>query len=109
LQVNVKVPAQVPSVDTLAVLVGAGTVVVPVPALQVPKAELQPAPQYAVVGPHHPAPEQQFPNALVWQVNPLVPPHVPSVETFFVVVAVEVGAVFFGGEDPLDVVQARQS
>ena len=106
---NVKVPAQVPSVDTLAVLVDAGAVVIPVPALQVPKAELQPAPQYAVVDPHHPAPEQQFPNVLAWQVNPLVPPHVPSVETFFVFVAVEVGAVFFRGEDPLDVVQARQS
>jgi hypothetical protein len=62
---------------------------------------LQPVPQYAVVEPHHPALEQQLPKVLAWQVKPLVPPHVPSVETFLV--AVEVGAVLFNGGFPLDV------
>ena len=36
--------------------------------------------------PHQPYWEQQLPKVEPWQVNPLVPAQVPSVETFFVVV-----------------------
>ena len=43
-------------------------------------------PQYAAVLPHHPLELQQFPNPDPWQVNALVPPHVASVDTFFVAV-----------------------
>jgi len=40
--------------------------------------------------PHQPYCEQQFPYEEPWQVKPLVPAQVPSVETFFV--AVDAGA-----------------
>lgn len=55
----------------------------------VPKADWQPVPQYALVEPHQPAEEQQFPKVDPWQVNPLAPPHVASVVTL---VGVDVGA-----------------
>jgi len=51
----------------------------PVPAVHVPNADWQPAPQYALVEPHHPEGEQQFPKVVPWQVWPAVPPQVPSV------------------------------
>jgi hypothetical protein len=47
----------------------------------VPKAELQDAPQWSVVLPHHPYWLQQFPKVDPEQVKPVVPPHEPSVET----------------------------
>jgi hypothetical protein len=45
---------------------------------------------YTVVEPHHPLELQQVPKVDPWQVYPTVPPHVASVETFFV--GVEAGA-----------------
>jgi hypothetical protein len=47
-----------------------------------------PVPQYAVVLPHQPEAEQQLPKVLPAQVNLLVPPQVPSVETVPPVVVV---------------------
>lgn len=101
--VKPEVPAQVPSVETLTVEVGAlvevdearvevdevrvevvevrtEELVEPEP-VQVPKPDWQPVPQYAVVEPHHPAGLQQLPKVLPWQVKPEAPPQVPSVET----------------------------
>jgi hypothetical protein len=49
--------------------------------VQLPKAELQPVPQCAVVEPHHPYWEQQLPNALPRHVYPAVPPQEASGET----------------------------
>ena len=79
-------PAQVPSVE--AFLAGAGAAEVAaglteVAALpeQVPKAELQDAPQWSCVLPHQPYWLQQFPNDEPEQVKPEVPPQDPSVET----------------------------
>jgi hypothetical protein len=85
------VPAHVPSVDTFLVPVGAGAVVVVPEVPHVPKPDWQPVPQYAEVEPHQPAEEQQLPKVLPWQVKPLVPPQVASVETFLV--GAEVAAV----------------
>lgn len=48
---------------------------------QVPKAALQPVPQWSVVDPHQPACEQQLPNAEPLHPRPLAAPHVPSVDT----------------------------
>ena len=53
--------------------------IVPLPLLQVPKPDRQPAPQWAVVLPHWPLDEQQVPKAEPVHVLPLVP-HTPSVE-----------------------------
>jgi hypothetical protein len=93
-------PAQVPSVE--AFLAGAGAAEVAAgltvaPPEHVPKAELQEAPQWSAVLPHHPYWLQQFPKVEPEQVKPVVPPHVPSVETFLVPVAVGAeGAVVLG-------------
>lgn len=92
--------------------------------VHVPNADWQPVAQYAVVDPHHPAELQQFPKVLPWQVLfavsvqscrfrtyrwtyfPVVPPQVPSVETFLVevaVAAVEVRVVVTTVETRVDV------
>lgn len=52
--------------------------------LQVPNGFWQPAPQCAVLAPHHPYGEQQSPNPLPVHTNPLIPPHDPSVDTLLV-------------------------
>lgn len=90
-QVKPPVPAQVPSVETflvvvVAVGVAALVVVAPDEEPQVPNADWQLVPQWSVVLPHQPYWEQQLPKVEPWQVNPLVPAQVPSVETFLVVV-----------------------
>jgi hypothetical protein len=51
---------------------------------QFPKPLWHPVPQYAEVLPHQPLLEQQLPNDDPRQVNPFAPPHVASVDTFFV-------------------------
>jgi hypothetical protein len=74
-------PPHVASVVTF--FVGAGAAEdVPVPE-HVPNADWHPVPQYADVDPHQLFFEQQLPKLEPWQVKPLVPPHVASVETFF--------------------------
>lgn len=98
-------PPQVPSVDLVSALVVVGggaedTAEVPhcVECVSIfglygldwemerertlPKPVWQPVPQYADVDPHHPAGLQQFPKVEPWQVCPVVPPQVASVETF---------------------------
>lgn len=55
-----------------------------------PKRGLQPVPQCTVEAPHQPYSEQQSPNADPRQMLPVLPPHVPSVETG--PVGAEVGA-----------------
>lgn len=99
-QVNLLVPPQVASVETLKVGVEEGgeddedgRVLVEVRSVevdrivvegllpgQVPKFGLHPVPQCPVEEPHHPYCEQQFPKLDPTQVYPLVPPHVPSVD-----------------------------
>jgi hypothetical protein len=59
--------------------------------VQVPKALLQPVPQWPVVLPHHPYCEQQLPKDELEQVKPWAPAQVPSVETFLVPAAEGVG------------------
>jgi hypothetical protein len=49
--------------------------------VHVPNFELHPLPQYALVFPQYPNLLQQSPNEDFRHVNPLVPPHVPSVDT----------------------------
>ena len=49
--------------------------------VHVPNLELHPVPQYALVFPQYPNLLQQSPNEDFRHVNPLVPPHVPSVDT----------------------------
>ncbi len=64
-----------------------------VASLHVPKAGLQPAPQYAVDFPQYPYLLQQFPKEDFKHVCPLGPPQLPSMETFLVtwlLVAVQV-------------------
>jgi hypothetical protein len=76
--------ADVANVDLTAALVVAWTTLFDaLPASpQVPKPDWQPSPQYAAVPPHQPAGEQQLPKTDPWQVIPLAPPQVASVETF---------------------------
>ncbi len=78
------VPPHVPSVDTV------GPVVVVHP---LPKPVWQPAPQYALVVPHHPPAEQHVPKVLPAHVYLFVPPHVPSGETVAPVGVLEALAV----------------
>jgi hypothetical protein len=67
-------------------------VVAALPPPHVPKAALQPVPQWPVVLPHHPYAEQQLPKVELAHVKPLAPAQVPSVEVFLVLVGVAEGA-----------------
>jgi hypothetical protein len=62
-----------------------------VPPPHVPKAALQPVPQWPVVLPHHPYAEQQLPKVELAHVKPLAPAQVPSVEVFLVLAGVAEG------------------
>jgi hypothetical protein len=65
--------------------------VVPAVVPQVPKALLQPVPQWSVVLPHQPYAEQQLPKVLPEHVKPWAPEHVPSVDFLVLPAGVGVG------------------
>jgi hypothetical protein len=66
----------------------------PVLLPQFPPADWHPVPQYADVDPHQPFELQQLPKVLPTQVLPVVPPQVPSVDTFLVDVGAAEDEVF---------------
>ena len=71
-------------VDATAALDGLTLLEAPLLLPQLPAPGWHPLPQYTEVLPHHPLLLQQFPKDDPKQVSPVVPPHVASVETFFV-------------------------